>query len=82
MKATTNGLELEKDLAKLAKELGAYPHTTMIAPVLEKKPAAKKQILKFISPEVEGYSCWITPAVARDHGAPICPISKKVMVLG
>lgn len=79
MKATTVGKELSERLLPLVTKLGDYPHTSMNPPTSERKPAARKQILKFVSPVDPDYTCWLTPAQAERIGPPVCPISNQPM---
>lgn len=81
MKATVPGIKLKEELTGMAMKLGVYPHSEMVTPPAKPKKKARKQIIRFKSLDVEGYSCWLTPAQAKEIGPPICPVSHKLMVL-
>ncbi len=80
MRSTENTPELVVELGRMMMELGSYPHSTIMPPKPKQKKKGKKQILKFSCPDHPTYSCWLTPAQAREVGPPISPLSGKKMV--
>ena len=81
MTATVAGPELTKRLATMVKQLGAYPHPTMLdheEGAKKKKPRGKAHI-RCISPVDETYSAWVPAKGFEMHGAPLCPISGRLM---
>lgn len=71
--------ELLKKLGQLLSALGPYPHAVFHADN-QTKPKGEKTSVKYVSPEVEGYSCWVSKKQAAEIGAPICPVSKRRMI--
>lgn len=78
MRATVAGAALKKELAVMAKQLGAYPHVRMVD-LKKPKGTATKNMVRFVSPVNPKYACWVTPVQFELHGAPICPECKKPM---
>lgn len=80
MRSTENTPELNQEFEGMLMTLGTYPHSTMLPPKPKEKKPGKKQILKFACPDHPTYTCWLTPAQAREVGPPISPLSGKKMV--
>lgn len=78
MRATVASAGLKKELAVMAKQLGAYPHVRMVD-LKKPKTAATKNMVRFKSPVDAKYTAWVTPVQYALHGAPLCPICKKPM---
>ncbi len=81
MRSSKAGADLEKTIAELLKKLGPYPHHVMVDKHRKKAKKKVASIVKFVSPVDSAYSAWVSPRQAEEHGGPICPISKKPMVL-
>lgn len=80
MRSTENSIQLNDEFEGMLMTLGTYPHSTMLPPKPKERKPGKKQILKFSCPDNPTYTCWLTPAQAREIGPPISPISGKKMV--
>lgn len=78
MQSTEVGPALKKELDKVIKAIGKYPHAKLN---LELSPI-KKQTTRMIKLECEecGYICRASRTVILDKGPAICPCNRKSMV--
>lgn len=77
MTSTFGGAEFLEFASRIAKQLGAYPHSIL-------KPSnrpTKKQTTRMVKCECKecGYSCRTSRKWLEDSGAPLCPCNRKPM---